>query len=116
MAKIYVQKFPEVWQSSTSFLSTASATSGSFITNGYARLVGILWFDSVSALVAGSGLRIKQSGDSGSNWDYATDYQVAACSGSAFSVEIVGNAATIEVRPGACNITTFRTLWQLRPV
>ena len=46
--------------------------------------------------VAGSGLRISQSFDRGSNWDYHTDYAPLACSGSAYSIEIIGNAVKIE--------------------
>jgi len=111
MAKIFVQKFPVVWQASGSLPASGSISSGSVISNGYARLIGIF-----IASASVDSLRVLQSADQGANWDYWTDYAPSACSGSAFSIEIVGNAVKIEYRNGSDVANEYRTLWQLRPV
>ena len=112
MSRIFSQKFPVVWQSSASLAAAGSATSGSFVCNGYARLVGVL-ISNASAKAA-SGLRISQSVDSGSNWDYSTDYAPTACSGSAFSIEVVCIAVKVNFISYSAG-SLFRTLWHLRP-
>ena len=109
--KVYVQNVPVVWQTTASL--AASTTSGSFICDGYARIVGGLI--TCTSAVAGSGLRISQSFDRGSNWDYHTDYAPSACSGSAYSIEIIGNTVKIEYRTDSA-ASQFRTLWQLKPI
>jgi hypothetical protein len=114
MSKLYIQGTPTVWESAASLGSSASSTSGSFLTQGYARIVGMLITS--GSLVAASGVQIWQSGNRGSNWDYRTESTVSACSGSAFSIEVIGNAAKIEVRIGANDASVFRTWWGLRPV
>lgn len=114
MAKIYVQNSPCPWGTSTSMAASGSQTSGSFKTNGYARLTGILI--SSASMKAGSGLRVEQSGDLGVNWDYASDWAPSACSGSGFSIELLGDAAKVTVYNGADNADIFRTSWRLRPV
>jgi hypothetical protein len=114
MAKIYVQNSPCPWGSSASMAASGTQSSGSFPTTGYARLVGTL--NSSASLVAGSGLRVEQSTDFGSNWDYASDWAPTACSGSGFSIEIIGDAAKITITNGADNADVFRTAWRLRPV
>jgi len=109
--KVYVQNVPVVWQTTASL--AASTTSGSFICDGYARIVGGLI--TCTSAVAGSGLRISQSFDRGSNWDYHTDYAPSACFGSAYSIEIIGNAVKIDFVPET-TASIFRTAWYLRPV
>ena len=94
--------------------ASGSQTSGSFWSYGYARLVGLV-ISNASAKAA-SGLRVWQSGDGGDNWDYFSDWTLSACSGSAFSIEIIGNAAKVDFRNGATAASLFRTLWQLRPI
>jgi hypothetical protein len=64
---------------------------------------------------SGSGLRIWQSSDNGVNFDYFTDYAPTACSGSGFSIELVGNAAKIDWRTDSA-AGVVRTSWRLRPV
>ncbi len=113
MAKIYVQNFPTVFQSSASFLSTA-CPSGSAISNGYARIIGVAYAG--CTMDAASGISVYQSADGGSNWDYVSQWSLSASSGSAFSIEIVGDAVKVIVRSSTCNVNPFRTLWQLRPV
>ena len=106
------QTFITVLQSSAS-LAASGSVSGSAISTGYARLVGSVIAN--ASAKAGSGLRVSQSPDSGSNWDYVTDYAPSACSGSAFSIEIIGNAVKVDyITDGAASL--FRTLWQLRPI
>lgn len=117
MAKIYAQTFPIVWQQTTASLaSSGSLSSGSFYTHGYARILGIV-ISSGSGVDAASAVRVRQSTDGGSNYDFITACQLSACSGSAFSIEVVGNVADIEYRGDTtASIAEFRSLWQLRPV
>ena len=113
MSKVYVQATIDVWSASAPIALAGSVTSGSFITQGYTRLLGILYTD--ASAKAGSGLRIAQSANWGVNWDYNTDFAPSASSGSAYSIEIVGNAAKIDyITDSAASI--FRTAWYLRPV
>lgn len=115
MSKVYVQKANTAWSFPTASLAgNASAVSGSFPCQGFARLTGL--FISSGSLKAASGLRISQSADSGSNWDTYTDYVPSACSGSMFSIELVGNAAKIEAFSDTGSIAQIRTTWILRPV
>ena len=113
MATVDAQKGNYVYQTSASLAAAGSATSGSFTTFGYARIVGI--HISNASAKAASGLRIWQSGDGGVNFDYFTDFVPSASSGSAFSVEVIGNAAKIDyITDSAASI--LRSNWWLRPV
>ena len=114
MAKIYVQNAACAWGYSTCIAANGCVTSGSFATQGFARLVGGLF--SSGSLKAASGLRVRQSIDGGTNWDYDYINTVGTSSGSAFSLEMVGDAAVIEVRVGAGDAAAFRTKWWLRPI
>ena len=109
--KVFVQKSPSVWNYSGSL--SGSTSSGSFACDGYARVTGIII--SSTSSVAGSGLRIKQSSDYGLNYDYVTTCALSACSGSAYSIEIVGNSVEIEFIPDG-SVDVFRTNWQARPI
>ena len=111
--KIYVQKFPEVFATSASLAASAS-TSGSMVCDGYARIIGGII--SSASLKAGSGLRIWQSFNDGLDWDYFTDYVLSACSGSAFSIEIIGNAVKVGICTDGTGAPILRTHWQLRPI
>ena len=120
MTKIHLQELPVVWETSASIAAGGSAVSSSLtgtITgincDGYARITGMVY--SSASSVAGSGLRIKQSADRGTNYDYSTDYAVSACSGSAFSNEIVGNFVKIEFYTDG-DAADFRAFFQLRPI
>jgi len=112
MSKVYAQTFPIVWSASVA-QSAAASSAGSAISHGYARLVG-LHIASASA-DSSSGLRIWQSSNYGTNWDYWTDFVPSASSGSAFSIEIVGNAVKVQFKPHSA-AASVRSLWQLRPV
>ena len=113
MSRIYGQAAISVWSASAPIVASASITSGSFVCFGYTRLVGILYTD--ASAKAASGLRIAQSSNMGANWDYRTDYAPTACSGSGYSIEVVGNAAKIDyITDSAASV--FRTAWYLRPV
>jgi len=114
MSKIYIQNMEPAWSSTASMVKTASVLSASFPTRGYARLVGGLY--SSASLTS---LRIYQSFDSGSNWDYYSNYAPGECtaSGSAYSIEIIGDAARISACIGATtDASAFRTSWWLRPI
>jgi len=79
-----------------------------------ARIVGTLI--SSGSLKAGSGLRVSQSSGSETQWDYNSDWAPSACSGSGFSIEVIGDRGKIDVYIGADNADVFRTAWRLRPV
>jgi len=113
MAKIYCQNFPIVWQTTAS-LAASGSTGGSALCGGYARLVGGIV--SAASAKAASGLRIWQSFDQGTNWDFWSDYVPSASSASAFSIEIIGNAVKVDFRTDATGASILRALWQLRPV
>jgi len=111
--KTAVQRNVIFWRTSGSLASSASTTSGSVRCEGFARVVGM--FVSSASLKSGSGLRISQSPDGGTNYDYHTDFAPSACSGSAFSVEIVGDKLKINIIADS-QADEFRTMWSLRPV
>ena len=113
MAKLYAQELKSVYSTSASIAASGSVTSGSFACGGYARLVGTLI--SNASAKSGSGLRIWQGWNTSGSFDYFTDFAPSACSGSAFSIEIVGNSVQIDyITDSAASI--FRTNWMLRPV
>jgi hypothetical protein len=115
MSKVYLQKFPIVWESTASLAAGASTTSGSFPIDGYARLIGLI---TSNASAAGSGLKIWQGiSPSGATASliYSSNYDLSACSGSAFSIEVIGTVGQIDyVADSAASI--FQTVWQLRPI
>ena len=113
MAKLYVQSEPTVWATSASLAASGSCTSGSYACDGYARLVGILATN--ASAKAASGLRVSQSCDSGSNWDYVYDSVPSACLPSAYTIEVIGNAIKIDYITDSA-ASQFRTRWMLRPI
>lgn len=114
MAVIYKMTSPCMWGTSACIAASGSVTSGSFRTDGYARIVGTLI--SSGSLKAGSGLRVEQSSDNGVSYDYVADWEPSACSGSGFSIEVVGNQAKITIRTDATGAPVLRTAWRMRPV
>ncbi len=108
MARVLCQSFPIVWQSSASLAASASA-GGSAISTGYARMVGGII--AAASAKAASGLRIWQSFDSGSSWDYWTDFVPSASSASAFSIEMIGNAVKVDFYTDSSGASILRTLW-----
>jgi len=81
--------------------ATATYTSGIFLTQGFARIIG-----SVFANVAGT-LNIDQSPD-GQNWDATNTIAVTAATATPVSVEIVCPFARLRYVNGAGAQTTFR--------
>ena len=113
LALITYQSPCTIWLYSGSVASSGSITSGSFSTVGYSRLLGGI-ISSASA-IAGSGLRISQSFDSGQTWDYNDDFAISACSGSGFSVEVHGNTMRVDLKVDS-QADVVRALWFMRPV
>lgn len=115
MAKIWIQSAACPWGYDGSISSATCVSSGSFSVKGYARLVGGVFAD--EALDPASGVCVQQSFDGGVNWDYAYKNTVSASSGSAFSLELVGDTARILLW-AASNVTatSVRSSWRLRPV
>lgn len=115
MAKIWVQSATCPWGYDGAITSATSVSSGSFVTKGYSRLVGIVAAD--EALDPASGVCVQQSIDGGVNWDYSYKNTVSASSGSAFSLECVGDSAQILIwATSNVTATSVRTAWRLRPV
>ena len=113
MSKIYAQNLETVYSTTASLAASGSISSGSFACGGYARLVGTLI--SNASAKTGSGLRISQGFNRSASYDYFTDFAPSACSGSAFSIEIVGNSIQIDyITDSAASI--LRMNWMLRPV
>ena len=112
MSKTYLQHAPVVWETATTMLASASV-AGSALCAGYARITGLL-ISSASA-DSGSGLRVWQSTDYGTHWDYWTDYAPSACSGSGFSIELIGNAVKVQFKPDS-EADEVRSCWRLRPI
>ena len=116
--RIWAQKSPQVWNSSASMAASGSSTSitGGCATgcpcHGYARITGMVISNASST---SRGLKILQSADRGQNWDYVSSFTMSACSGSAFSSEIVGNSVKIEYYTDSA-ADVFRTNWQMRPI
>lgn len=113
MSNITGQRWPVVLQSSASLLGSGSI-GGSALCAGYARIVGIAFVS--ASTTTGSTVRVYESPDSGSNWDYIYDFDLDEASGSVMSASLHGNAVRVEVRNGADAASQFRTLWQLRPI
>lgn len=111
--KTNVQQNKIFWQPSGSLAAGASVTSGSISCDGYARITG-LFYSSASAK-AGSGLRVSQSANGGTNYDFHTDFAPSACSGSSFSVEVVGDVAKVDFIADS-QADEYRAIWSLRPV
>ena len=114
MAKTQVQKFLSVLSFSGSMAGGAS-TAGSVLSDGYSRILGIAWADASG--VAASGLRISQSPNSGSTWNFITACGVAASASSGgYSIEVVGNAVEVRYVNGATVASNVYLNWRLRPL
>jgi len=112
--KLFVQSQPEVWRTTACITGSTSVTSGSFYTEGYAKLVGIVYAGASSASIGG--IKVLQSSDYGANWDYSASQKISACTGCALSIDICGNAAKIEYYTDSAGANPFRTSWRLRPI
>ena len=113
MAKIWIQYATCPWGYSGSLDANAS-TAGSFSTLGYARLTGIVY--SSCALDTASGVLVRQSGNGGVNWDHAYASTVNTGGGSAFALEVYGDAAQVLLKMGAASGASVRAAWHLRPI
>ena len=111
--RAYAQVPLTIWQYSGSLAAAGSMSSGSYPCLGYARLTGML-YSSASAESA-SGLRIYQSSDYGQTWDYWYDSVPTAISGSAYSVEVVGNTIKVNYKTDSA-AASVRLLFALRPI
>ena len=115
MSKLQVQQFPVVLRHSGSLAEGASSLSGCLISTGYSVLRGLLF--STASLETASGIRVRQSTDSGSNWDETSLSSMVTNSGaSAYQYNIYGNAVQVIVKMGVSASGTVRTLWQLVPI
>ena len=114
--KIAVQSTKEVFNSTAS-LAAAGSTSGSFYSEGYARIRGLIV--SNASLVAGSGISIRQAisqaAATSGCWDYVTTSNLTACSGSAFDVTIYGSVVQVFHKTDSA-ASIFRSRWYLLPL
>ncbi len=114
MTRIRVQAFPTILNYSGSLAGGASV-AGSAVSQGFSRIIGIAWSDASG--VAGSGLRISQSPNSGSLFKYITACGVAASASSGgYSIEVIGTIAEVRYVNGATVASNVYLNWMLRPV
>ena len=114
MSRLYGQAAPTLFNYSGSFAANAS-TSGSLFCQGYVKVVG--GFRSDVASESGSGVRIEQSMDNGTTWDFVSSSAIAsACAASSFNITVVGNAVRFFWRNGATAASTTRVNVYLQPV
>jgi len=119
--RTYAQAPKTAWDIAYSTAATANLpaastiNSGSFASIGYARLTGVVYSD--ASMSGTCGVRVRQSSTSTPNWDYESNFALSACSGSAFSIEIIGRYAQVELYSGAtCAASQVRSYWALRPI
>ena len=114
MSRLYAQATPTLFSYSGSLAANAS-TSGSLTCQGYVKVIGGFRSDVVSE--TGSGVRIEQSIDGGTTWDFVSSSALAsACAASSFNVTITGNAVRFFWRNGAGAASTTRATLYLQPV
>ncbi len=115
MGKLYVQKFPEVLAYDSGSVGSGCTLTGSFLCSGYSQIVGFL--TSSGSLNSSSGLRIHQSVNKGTDWDYLSASQVSATGFSAsYMVDIFGDAVRVQFINGGTTAASLRMLFQLKPV
>jgi len=94
--------FVSVTSTTTPLGSTATFTSSTFSTDGYDRITGTVFADQSGTL------RIDQSSDGGTNFDFTSEFSVTANTGVGFSVEAIAPTARIRYTNGATAQGTFR--------
>lgn len=115
MSNIKAQPFQVVFQLTSGCFTANGASSGSLICDGYSKLVGFITTD--ASLVAACGLKLRQSVDGGTNWDYVSASDTVAEGGSAAcSVEIIGDAVRVDVVTGDDEASAMRFGFFLRPI
>jgi len=117
MSKLYVQHAAPVLSYSGS-LAAATAITGSAHCAGYARLVGFITSDASSASESASFFSIKQSVDSGANFDYTSASNLFGAGGgsAACAATVVGNAVKVYYKSGISTIANLRTGFWLLPI
>jgi len=115
---LHSQVMPIVFSASAyGAVAAKEDASGSLISNGYARLVGIFRSDAAVALGAGSGLYVEQSSNWGGNWDITSaSCQITACAASTFDLEVLGNAVRVRLINGDTATSRIRCNFMLRPI
>ncbi len=93
-----VKKFAVQVATSTDTLDTGGVFTGASVNvSGLERIVGYAFSDQPSAA---SGLSVRQSLND-TNWDYTETFSVVASTALPFSVEVVGDRASIQYTNGA---------------
>ena len=112
MSRFYAQVAPTLLVS-TSTLGVGAVITGSLLSQGYTKLIGLAWSNASSTA---SGIRIQQSSNYGASWDYENLYTITASAASAFDVTIYGNAVKVSASMGATAASLFRATFALRPI
>lgn len=112
MTRLYSQANAIVLATSAS-LPVNGTITGSLVCLGYTKLIGLLWSN---ASGTASALRIQQSSNYGSTWDYETLYPIAASTASGFSLDLYGNAVKVSASMGAGAASLFRANFSVRPI
>lgn len=112
--RIYPQASASLFNMSGSFVASGSI-SGSLFCQGYSRLVGTFRTDIASE--TGSGVRIEQSANGGTNWDVISSSCVATASAaSGFNITLTGNAVRVFYRNGAAAASAIRANFYVLPI
>jgi hypothetical protein len=113
MSVIYAQRSLVVWEYSASLAASAVSSGSAVCESGYAKLVGVLRTDATSTA---SGLHVYQSSDHGATWDYDSIYTMTACTASAFSIDVCGNAIKVSASNNVTAASNVRGYFALRPI
>lgn len=113
--KTSVQDTEIILESVSPCLAAGASISGSVVSTGFAKVVGL--FRSDVDTETASGLRIEQSTDFGQNWDITSGSDlIAACTATACIIDVAGNAVKVTVISGGSAASALRTTWRLRPI
>ena len=117
MAKVYAQKPEYVLHSTSTALVATGSMSGSLMSIGHSKLVGVFYSSMSANAGAGSGINVLESADYGLNWDMlSASNPIKAVTASTFSVDIKGNAVKVQVWTGASAASIVRAAFYLRPI
>lgn len=114
MAKTYLYKTEDVFKVTAAPYAAACLLTASKPSIGYSKLVGIFRTDEASE--TGSGVRIEQSCNGGTDWDIVSSSCLStACAASSFDIDIVGDCVRFVFKVGAAAASNTRAHIYLRP-
>lgn len=108
---IYKQKMPVVLRLSGSLAQSGSIGSGSYACGGYTKVIGHM-------IASASGaINVDFSSDKGANYDFTTACDIAACTSTSFTFDVVGDTVQVWFDGSVTGDTDeMRGVFMLRPV